>query len=101
VALHELAHWSGAPSRCHRDLTGRFGDAAYAAEELIAEMAAAYLCAYCRLDGELRHASYLQSWLKVLRSDKRAIFVAASRAQQAADYILKLAQPPDQNALAA
>ena len=101
VALHELTHWSGHPSRCHRDLTGRFGDAGYAAEELIAEMGAAYLCAHCRIDGELRHASYLQSWLKVLRSDKRAIFTAAAHAQRAADYLLKLAQPPEQVAIAA
>jgi antirestriction protein ArdC len=101
VALHELTHWSGHPSRCQRDLTGRFGDSGYAAEELIAEMGSAYLCAFCRIDGELRHAGYLQSWLKVLRSDKRAIFTAAAHAQRAADYILKLAQPPEQVAIAA
>ena len=101
VALHELTHWSGAPGRCSRDLTGRFGDAGYAAEELIAEMGAAYLCAHCRIDGELRHASYLQSWLKVLRSDKRAIFTAAAHAQRAADYILRLAQPPERIPMAA
>ena len=101
TALHELVHWSGHPSRCRRDLTGRFGDSAYAAEELVAEMGAAYLCAHCRIDGELRHASYLQSWLKVLRSDKRAIFTAAAQAQRAADYVLALAQPPDAAAAAA
>ena len=66
----------------------RFGDDAYAAEELIAEMGAAFLCAHCRIDGELRHAGYLSSWLRVLRADKRAIFVAAAKAQQAADYLL-------------
>jgi antirestriction protein ArdC len=101
VALHELTHWSGHPSRCARDLTGRFGDAGYAAEELIAEMGAAYLCAYCRIDGELRHVGYLQSWLRVLRSDRRAIFTAAAQAQRAADYILRLAQPPERVPLAA
>jgi antirestriction protein ArdC len=101
VALHELTHWSGHPARCHRDLTGRFGEAAYAAEELIAEMGAAYLCAHCRIDGELRHAAYIASWLKVLRDDKRAIFTAAAHAQRAADYVLKLAQPPDREAMAA
>lgn len=96
VALHELTHWTGHASRCNRLLTSRFGDAAYAAEELIAEMGAAYLCAHCRLDGELRHASYLASWLKVLRADKRAIFAAASQAQRAADYVLRMANPvPD------
>jgi antirestriction protein ArdC len=101
VALHELTHWSGHPSRCHRDLAGRFGDASYAAEELIAEMGAAYLCAHCRIDGALRHASYLESWLRLLRADKRALFTAAAQAQRAADYILKLTQPPEQEAMAA
>jgi antirestriction protein ArdC len=95
TALHELTHWTSHPSRCNRELGQRFGDDAYAAEELIAEMGAAFLCAYCRIDGELQHAGYLASWLKVLRADKRAIFVAATRAQQAADYLIRLLQPPD------
>lgn len=101
VALHELTHWSGHASRCQRELTGRFGDGGYAAEELMAEMGSAYLCAYCGIDGELRHVGYLQSWLRVLRSDKRAIFTAAAHAQRAADYILALAQPPERVPLAA
>ncbi|HEY3181189.1 MAG TPA: zincin-like metallopeptidase domain-containing protein, partial [Casimicrobiaceae bacterium] len=101
TALHELTHWSSHPSRCNRQLGQRFGDDAYAAEELIAEMGAAFLCAHCRIDGELHHAGYLASWLKVLRTDKRAIFIAATRAQQAADYVLKLVQPPDREAMAA
>ena len=63
-------------------------------------MGAAFLCAHCRIDGELHHAGYLASWLKVLRQDKRAIFVAATRAQQAADYLLRLLQPPDREAAA-
>ncbi len=96
TALHELTHWTSHPSRCNRQLGRRFGDSAYAAEELIAEMGAAFLCAHCRIDGELHHADYLASWLTVLRADKRAIFVAATRAQQAADYLLALLQPPRQ-----
>jgi len=101
TALHELCHWSSHPSRCNRQLGQRFGDDAYAAEELIAEMGAAFLCAHCHLDGELHHAGYLASWLKVLRADKRAIFVAATRAQQAADYLLQLTQPAEGVAVAA
>ena len=100
TALHELTHWTSQPGRCNRQLGQRFGDDAYAAEELIAEMGAAFLCAHCRIDGELHHADYLASWLKVLRQDKRAIFVAATRAQQAADYLLRLLQPPDQEVAA-
>jgi len=88
TALHELAHWSGAPSRLNRDLRGRFGEVAYAAEELIAEIASAFLCASLGIEGQLQHASYISSWLRLLRSDKRAVFTAAAKAQQAADFLL-------------
>lgn len=87
TAFHELAHWSGHESRLARKLGNRFGSDAYAAEELIAELTAAFLCAEHGVAGELRHAGYLASWLKVLRNDKRAIFTAASKAQQSADYL--------------
>jgi antirestriction protein ArdC len=88
TALHELTHWTGHPKRCHRDLSGRFGNDAYAMEELIAELGSAFLCAHCRIDGRLQHAAYLHSWLKVLKADKRAIFTASAKAQQAADLLL-------------
>ena len=101
TALHELTHWSAHPSRCNRQLGQRFADDWYAMEELIAETGSAFLCAHCRIDGQLQHASYVDHWLKVLRTDKRAIFVAATKAQQAADYVLKLAQPTDPEAIAA
>jgi antirestriction protein ArdC len=86
---HESTHWAGQKSRCDRDLTGRFGSEAYAAEELVAELGAAFLCADLSLASEPRpgHAAYVASWLKVLRQDKRAIFTAASKAQVAADWL--------------
>jgi antirestriction protein ArdC len=87
TSLHEHAHWSGHPSRLDRDLSGRFGTRAYAAEELIAELAAAFLCATLEIPGELRHAGYIQSWLELLRDDRKAIFTAASAASKAADYL--------------
>lgn len=94
TALHEVTHATSSPARCNRQLGKRFGDSAYAAEELIAEMGAAFLSAHCRIDGQLEHAGgYLASWLEVLRADKRAIFVAATKAQQAADWILRQTQP--------
>lgn len=85
--LHELTHWSGHESRLARKLANRFGSDAYAVEELIAELGAAFLCARHGVTGQLQHASYLGHWLKVLRADKRAIFTAASQAQKAADFI--------------
>lgn len=88
VALHELTHWSGHASRCNRVLSSRSHIEAYAFEELVAEMGSAFLSNYCGLPGQLQHASYIESWLQALRSDKRLIFTAASLAQKAADYLL-------------
>lgn len=87
TALHELTHWTGAKHRLNRDFSGRFGNPAYAFEELVAEIGAAYLCADLGIQGELRHAGYIGHWLKACRDDNTAIFKAAALAQKAADYI--------------
>lgn len=91
---HEHAHWTAKDNRCNRLLGKRFGDNAYAAEELIAELGAAFVCAQLGLSSEPRedHAQYLASWLKVLKADKRAIFTAACKAQQACDWMMKRAE---------
>lgn len=85
---HEATHLTGHASRLNRDLSDRFGSAAYAAEESVAALGAAFVCARLGLSGEPRpdHAAYLQSWLQVLKQDNRAIFTAASRAQAAVDW---------------
>jgi antirestriction protein ArdC len=83
-------HWTRHPSRLDRDLgRKRFADAGYAMEELVAEIGAAFLCANLGITPETRddHAAYIASWLQVLKNDKRAIFIAASHAQKAADYL--------------
>lgn len=86
---HELVHWTGHKSRKDRKLSGRFGDNAYAAEELIAEMGSAFLCARLgtKLEG-LQHPSYVDHWLKILKGDNRAIFAASSQARQAVEFML-------------
>ena len=91
TALHELGHWTGHASRLARSFGGRFGDSAYAREELCAELTSAYLCAALGIVPTVRHADYLGSWLAVLREDSRAIFKAASQASKAADYLLAFA----------
>jgi antirestriction protein ArdC len=63
TAFHELGHWTGHKSRLDRDLRHRFGERAYAAEELVAELCAAFLCAEFSIDGDLRHAGYIQTWI--------------------------------------
>ena len=87
TAFHELTHWTGSESRLDRNLKGRFGNPEYAFEELVAEMGAAFLCQDYGIKGELRHAGYIQSWLKALRDDSKAVFKAAAYAQKAATFI--------------
>jgi antirestriction protein ArdC len=91
TAFHEVAHWTGHKSRLARDLRHRFGERAYAAEELIAELCSAFLCAEFSIDGDLRHAGYIENWIGLLKSDTRAFFTACSKAQAAADYLRRLA----------
>lgn len=93
VKLHEHGHWTGHKSRLGRDLTGRFGGEAYAAEELVAELTAAFMCAELEVPGRLRHPEYIASWLKVLGKDKRATFTAASKATEATNYMRSIAWP--------
>ena len=89
---HELSHWTGHAGRLDRNLRNRFGRAAYAAEELVAELSSAMLGAelglpVAHLDN---HASYVEHWLKLLKEDDRAILTAAARAEEASSLLLKL-----------
>lgn len=96
TSLHEHAHWSGHPARLDRYLSDRFGTEAYAAEELVAELATAFLCASLAIPGELPHAAYVKSWLELLKRDSKAIFTAASAASKAADYLQQLGERDDE-----
>jgi antirestriction protein ArdC len=86
---HELTRHE---TRCNRQLGKRFGDDAYAIEELVGELEAAFLCADLKITDEPRadHAQYLASWLSVLKADKKAIFTADSKASEAAAFIAAL-----------
>jgi antirestriction protein ArdC len=89
---HEMAHWTKHPSRLARDLGRKsWGDEGYAAEELVAELSSAFVCADLNLANEPReeNAAYIANWLEVLKNDKRFIFSAAAHAQRAADYLNK------------
>ncbi|MES2159187.1 MAG: zincin-like metallopeptidase domain-containing protein [Pseudomonadota bacterium] len=88
TAFHELGHWVGAGHRLNRDQTGRFGSVEYGKEELVAEMAGAFVCASLGIAPTVRHSDYLGSWLEIIRADNRAIVRAASAASKAADYLL-------------
>jgi antirestriction protein ArdC len=93
VLAHEHVHWTGAKHRVARDLTGRFGSDAYAMEELVAELGAAFVAGHLQISVHARpdHAAYIQSWLRVLRGDARAVLTASAKAQEAVDYLIALA----------
>lgn len=89
VLFHELSHWTGAKHRLDRDKNYKRTEG-YAYEELVAELGAAFLCADVGIDSERsskNHASYIQSWLKVLKDDPKFLVSAASKASKAFAYI--------------
>jgi antirestriction protein ArdC len=94
--LHELTHWSGHKTRLDRDLSGRFGHESYAMEELVAELGAAFLCSDLGISNRPRpdHAAYIAHWLAVLKKDTRAIFTAASKANEARRFLAGLQPAP-------
>lgn len=92
---HEHIHWTGAEPRMARSFGKRFGDDAYAVEELVAEIGSAFLCSLLGIEDSPveNHAQYLAHWLKVLRSDPKALYTAASQAQKAVDFMANLVAP--------
>ena len=93
TVLHELTHWSGAPSRLGREKGKMFGDEKYAREELVAEIASMFLSSETGIamtDEHFKnHAAYISGWISLLKNDNDAIFRAASEASKAAEFILK------------
>ena len=81
-------HWTGHKTRLARDFSGRFGNEAYAREELVAELGSAFLCASLGIVPTVRHADYIGNWLAILKNDSRAIVSAASHASKASDFLL-------------
>jgi antirestriction protein ArdC len=96
TALHELAHWTGAPHRLNRDLKPQTDRQAYSREEILAELAACFLCAQLGIEPVVRedHAAYLAFWIQAMKEDARYIFTAAAGAQRAADYLNGLQPKP-------
>ena len=94
TVLHELAHWTGHPSRLNRSTLNesyRFGDVNYAKEELRSELASVFLAVERGIPhNPEQHAAYVGSWINALRKDKHEIFRAAHDASEATDFLLAL-----------
>lgn len=92
VLLHELAHWTGHPSRLNRGVFNTFGSEEYAREELVAELASVFLCAETGIEYVSgNHTAYIQNWIKALKNDPLEIKRASAKAMDAVDYLLNLA----------
>lgn len=90
--IHELGHRTGHQSRLARDLSGGKGSDEYAFEELVAELTAAFVCSVLNIEPALEnHASYLASWMKLIKADNKVFFRAYGQAQAAADLLLETA----------
>lgn len=91
--FHELGHWTGHSTRLDRDLKSRFHLNSYAAEELVAELTAAFLAGNFGMAARTRddHAKYINNWIKMLKDDPRAIITASKLAADAAEYLLAAA----------
>lgn len=88
VALHELAHWTGHPSRLKRDLSGKFGSVSYAKEELVAQISSMAMDERLQVGFDpTQHAAYIQSWIRILRDDPKEIFRAAAAAERVMAFL--------------
>jgi antirestriction protein ArdC len=91
VAFHELGHWTGAKHRLAREFGKRFGDRAYSAEELVAELTSAFLCAEFAFDNEGADAAYIAHWVQFLTEHEKAIVAAAAAASRAVEFMREAA----------
>jgi antirestriction protein ArdC len=91
VAFHELGHWTGAEKRLNRTFGKRFGDRAYSAEELVAELTSAFLCAEFGFDNDGQDAAYIATWIQFLEEHDKAIVAAAAAASRAVEYMREAA----------
>ena len=98
--FHELGHWTAHKSRLDRDLKNRFGSRDYAAEELVAELASAFLCAEFGINKETRHASYIAHWIELLKHDDRAFLPRhRKRKKSLTTSVASLLKNPQRNCL--
>ena len=94
TCFHEMAHWTSHPKRLKRNISFVQGSKEYAFEELVAELTSAFVCATLGIEKHItENVSYIQSWLKIMNDDKRFVVSAASKAQEAADYIIAFCKP--------
>jgi len=96
VAFHELGHWTGSEKRLNRTFGKKFGDQAYSAEELVAELTSAFLCGEFGFDNNGVDADYIATWIRFLTDHSSAIITAAAAASRAVEFMHGLALEDDE-----
>jgi antirestriction protein ArdC len=96
VAFHELTHWTGAEKRLNRTFGKKFGDQTYSAEELVAELGSAFLCAEFAFDNDGADAAYIAHWVQFLTDHSGAIVTAAAAASRAVEFMRSKALEDDE-----
>jgi antirestriction protein ArdC len=94
--FHETVHWTGHKSRLDRKQTQMPNQ--YAAEELVAEIGAAFMNSHFGIDTSRNNAAYLRNWLQKFEDKRQAIFVAAKDAGKAFEYLTTQPQEMEQAA---
>lgn len=92
TAFHEINHSTGNKKRLNRITSvAAFGSQEYSKEELVAEIGSATLMNLLNLETSKTFrntTAYIQSWLRVLKNDKKFIISAASKAEKSVNFIL-------------
>ena len=96
TTFHELGHWTGAEKRLDRTFGKKFGDQAYSAEELVAELTSAFLCGEFGFDNNDVDADYIAHWVSFLTDHSSAIITSAAAASRAVEFMRGLALKDDE-----
>ncbi|MCI5688992.1 MAG: zincin-like metallopeptidase domain-containing protein [Emergencia sp.] len=91
TVLHELSHATGHESRLNRSVESGFGSAAYAYEELVAELSSCFMSENLPVQMDehhfQNHKAYIQSWISAIEKKPETFVRAARDAEKAADYL--------------
>lgn len=87
--IHEMAHSTGADTRCAREIKNKFGDAKYAKEELVAECVAAVTCHSLGIVNGIQdeNAQYLKNWLAAIREEPKFLYSVLAEVGKASTMI--------------
>ena len=92
TAMHEVGHSTGHETRLNRDLSGGFGTAKYAEEELRAEIASMFIEQDLEIETSEKHiennSAYIQEWHDKIKEDPNILFRAIADAEKICKFVM-------------